>query len=117
MLGIGGVHADGQAFRDYATRHEEVTGAKPDFRASAMVHSTFPVREQAIEAVGLDNAKTIRHVKDGSFQTGIGTLDFDENSNNPAFWTVGLGQGGVFRGVASTGRDGAVAVVKKGGWA
>lgn len=117
VLGVGGVNADGQAFQDYAARHAEVTGAAPDFWASAMVYSTFQVLEQAIEATGsLDNAALIQHIKDNSFDTVIGTLDFDENNNNPSFWTVGQWQGGVFKGVASTGRDGAVDVQKKGGW-
>jgi branched-chain amino acid transport system substrate-binding protein len=117
VLGVGGVHADGQAFKDYAAQHEAVTGAKPDYWASAMVYSTFQVLEQSIEAVGLDNAAIIEHIKANAFETVIGTLDFDENNNNPAFWTVGQWQGGVFKGVASTGRDGAVEVIKKGAWA
>jgi branched-chain amino acid transport system substrate-binding protein len=82
-----------------------------------MVYSTFQVLEQSIEAVGLDNAAIIEHIKANAFETVIGTLDFDENNNNPAFWTVGQWQGGVFKGVASTGRDGAVEVIKKGAWA
>lgn len=116
VLGIGGVNADSPAFQDYAARHEAVTGAKPDYWASPVVYSTFQVLEQSIEAVGLDGAAIIDHIKANSFETVIGTLDFDESNNNPAFWTVGQWQGGVFRGVASTGREGAVAVQKKGGW-
>ena len=116
VLGIGGVNADSPAFQDYATRHEAVTGAKPDYWASPVVYSTFQVLEQSIEAVGLDNAAIIEHIKSNSFDTVIGTLDFDDANNNPAFWTVGQWQGGVFRGVASTGREGAVEVQKKGGW-
>ena len=116
VLGIGGVHADGAAFQDYAKRHEAVTGAKPDYWASPVVYATFQVLEKSIEAVGLDNAKIIEHIKSNAFDTVIGTLDFDDNNNNPAFWTVGQWQGGVFKGVASTGREGAVEVMKKGGW-
>lgn len=116
VLGIGGVNASDEAFQDYATRHEEVTGAKPDYWASAMVYSTFEVLEQSIEAVGLDNAAIIEHIKANAFDTVIGTLDFDENNNNPSFWTVGQWQDGVFKGVASTGREGVVDVVVKGPW-
>lgn len=116
VLGVGGVNADDLAFQEYAARHLEVTGAKPDYWASAMVYSSYQVLEQAIEAVGLDNAKIIDYVAGNSFDTVIGTLDFDESHNNPAFWTVGQWQGGVFRGVASTGRDGAVPVEPKGAW-
>jgi branched-chain amino acid transport system substrate-binding protein len=117
VLGIGGVHADGDAFKEYAARHEQVTGAKPDYWASAMVYSSFQILEKSIEAVGsFDNAAIIKHVKENSFDTVIGPIKFDENNNNAAFWTVGQWQDGVFKGVASTGRDGAVEVKKKGAW-
>jgi branched-chain amino acid transport system substrate-binding protein len=116
VLGVGGVNADDEAFQSYAARHEEVTDAKPDYWASAMVYSTFEVLEQSIEEVGLDNAAIIEHIKANAFDTVIGTLDFDENNNNPSFWTVGQWQDGVFKGVASTGREGAVDVVVKGPW-
>ena len=116
VLGLGGVNATGEAFQQYAARHAEVTGAQPDYWASAMVYSTFQILEQSIEAVGLDNAAIIDHIKANSFETVIGTMDFDENNNNPSFWTVGQWQGGVFKGVASTGREGAVEVIKKGAW-
>ncbi|MGR3495999.1 amino acid ABC transporter substrate-binding protein [Citreimonas sp.] len=115
VLGIGGVDADGAAFQEYATRHEEVTGEKPDFWASAMVYSSFQALEQAIEAVGtMDNEAIIQHIKDNSFDTVIGTLEFDENNNNAAFWTVGQWQDGLFQGVASTGREGAAEVRARG---
>lgn len=111
VLGIGGVDADSAAFQEYAQRHLEVTDAAPDFWASAMVYSTYQVLEQSIEAVGaIDNEAIIQHIKDNSFETVIGTLDFDENNNNAAFWTVGQWQDGLFHGVASTGREGAVEV-------
>ena len=109
IFGIGGVNADDPAFQEYAERHEAVTGAAPDYWASAMVYSSYQVLEQAIEAVGtLDNEAIVQHIKDNSFETVIGTLDFDEANNNAAFWTVGQWQDGAFRGVASTGREGAV---------
>jgi branched-chain amino acid transport system substrate-binding protein len=117
VLGIGGVHADGEAFREYAARHEEVTGVAPDYWASAMVYSTFQALGQAIEGAGtLDRAEVTQYIRDNSFDTVIGPLEFDANNNNPAFWTIGQWQGGVFKGVASTGREGAVEVEVKSGW-
>ena len=111
VLGIGGVDADSESFQEYAKRHSDVTGAAPDFWASAMVYSTYQVLEQSIEAVGtIDNEAIIQHIKDNSFETVIGTLDFDENNNNASFWTVGQWQDGLFQGVNSTGREGAVPV-------
>ena len=111
VLGIGGVDADSESFQEYAKRHTDVTGAAPDFWASAMVYSTYQVLEQSIEAVGtIDNEAIIQHIKDNSFETVIGTLDFDENNNNASFWTVGQWQDGLFQGVNSTGREGAVPV-------
>ena len=117
VMGIGGVNADSPAFQDYAARHLEVTGSAPDYWASATVYATFQVLEQAIEATGsLDSAAIIDYVKANAFETVIGTLDFDDQNNNPAYWTVGQWQDGVFRGVASTGREGAVDVQLKNGW-
>ncbi len=117
ILGIGGVNADGDAFKGYAARHMQVTGTEPDYWASAMVYSTFQVLQQAIEGVGsLDKPAITQYIKDNSFNTVIGALDFDENNNNPMIWTVGQWQDGVFKGVASTGREGAVEPIAKTGW-
>lgn len=117
VLGAGGVYADGAAFQDYAARHEEVTGAKPDFWASGMVYSSFQVLEQAIEATGsTDKAVVSEYIASNSFDTVMGTISWDEFNNNSSYWTVGQWQGGVFKGVASTGRDGAVAAQPKMGW-
>ena len=117
VLGAGGVYADGAAFPDYAARHEEVTGAKPDYWASGMVYSSFQVLEQAIEATGsTDKAVVSEYIASNSFDTVMGTISWDEYNNNSSYWTVGQWQGGVFKGVASTGRDGAVAAQPKMGW-
>lgn len=117
VLGAGGVYADGEQFKEYAARHEAVTGAKPDYWASGMVYASFQILEQAIEAVGsLDKAAVSEHIAANSFETVMGTISWDENNNNAAYWTVGQWQGGVFKGVASTGREGAVDVLVKSGW-
>jgi len=117
ILGVGGVNADGEAFKTYAARHLEVTGSKPDYWASAMVYSSFQILEKAIEATGsLDKAEVTDYIKNNAFETVIGTIDFDEHNNNTSFWTVGQWQGGVFKGVASTGREGAVAPALKASW-
>jgi branched-chain amino acid transport system substrate-binding protein len=117
VLGAGGVHADGERFKEYAARHEAVTGAKPDYWASAMVYSSFQILEQAIEAVGsTDRAAVAKYIHENEFDTVIGKIRFDENNSNPAYWTVGQWQGGVFKGVRSTGREGAVPVRLKEGW-
>ncbi len=117
VLGAGGVYADGAAFQEYAKRHEEVTGAKPDYWASGMVYASFQILEQAIEATdSIDRAVVADYIKNNSFETVMGTISWDENNNNAAYWTVGQWQGGVFKGVASTGREGAVPVNAKTGW-
>lgn len=117
IIGAGGINADSQAFQDYRAAHMEVTGAEPDYWASAMMYSSLQVLEQAIEGAGtIDRAVVSQYIKDNAFETVVGTIDFDDQNNNTAFWTVGQWQDGVFRGVASTGRDGAVAVNLKTGW-
>jgi branched-chain amino acid transport system substrate-binding protein len=117
VLGAGGIHADGAAFQEYAARHEAVTGAKPDFWASAPAYASFEILQQAIEATGtLDRAVVAEYIANNSFDTVIGPVTWDENNSNAEYWTVGQWQGGVFKGVASTGREGAVPAVPKTGW-
>lgn len=117
VLGAGGVYADGDAFKEYAARHEEVTGAMPDFWASAPAYASFQILQQAIEGAGtLDKAAVAEYIGANSFDTVIGPVDWDENNSNAEYWTVGQWQGGVFKGVASTGREGAVPAVPKAGW-
>ena len=117
VLGAGGVYADGDAFKEYAARHEAVTGAKPDFWASAPAYASFQILQQAIEGAGTtDKAAVAEYIGNNSFDTVIGPIDWDENNSNAKYWTVGQWQGGVFKGVASTGREGAVAAMPKTGW-
>ncbi len=117
VLGAGGVYADGDAFKDYAARHLEVTGQAPDFWASAPAYASFDILRQAIEGAGTtDKAAVAEYIANNSFETIIGPVEWDENNSNAKYWTVGQWQGGVFKGVASTGRDGAVEAMPKSGW-
>lgn len=117
VLGAGGVNADDPAFQAYMKRHEEVTGAKPDFWASGMVYASFQILEQAIEATdSIDRKVVSEYIAKNDFDTLMGKISWDENNNNSAYWTVGQWQDGVFKGVASTGREGAVAPRLKEGW-
>jgi branched-chain amino acid transport system substrate-binding protein len=115
-LGAGGVNPDSEAFQAYAAAHEEITGSKPDSWASATTYASLEILQQAIEAVGLDRAEVSAHLKANSYETVLGTITFDENNSNAAFWTVGQWQDGVFRGVAARERDGVAAVILKDGW-
>lgn len=116
VLGAGGVNADSPAFQAYAAAHEKHTGQKPDFWASATTYASLQILAQSIEAVGLDRAAVADHLRKTTFDTVLGPINFGENNNNERFWTVGQWQGGVFRGVASRGREGAVPVILKQGW-
>jgi branched-chain amino acid transport system substrate-binding protein len=117
VLGAGGVYADGDAFKEYAARHEAVTGAKPDYWASAPAYASFQILQQAIEGAGTtDKAGVAEYIGNNGFDTVIGRVEWDENNSNAKYWTVGQWQGGVFKGVASTGREGAVAAMPKTGW-
>jgi branched-chain amino acid transport system substrate-binding protein len=117
IIGAGGVDASSQAYQDYAAAHQEVTGQHPDYWASAMMYSSLQILQQAIEGADtLDREAVSQYIKDNSFETVIGTIEFDEQNNNPAYWTVGQWQDGVFEGVASTGREGAEPVRVKSGW-
>ncbi|MDF0602856.1 amino acid ABC transporter substrate-binding protein [Psychromarinibacter sp. C21-152] len=117
VMGIGGVNAESESFQDYAARHMEVTGQAPDYWASGMMYASLQILEQAITGAGtIDRDTVTQYIKDNSFDTVMGTIEFDENNNNPAYWTVGQWQGDAFRGVASTGREGAVDPILKDGW-
>lgn len=117
VLGIGGVDASSEVYLDYARRLEEATGSKPDYWAAGTMYASLQILEQAIEGAGtIDRATVTQYIKDNSFDTVMGTIAFDEHNNNPAFWTVGQWQDGIFKGVASRGREGAVEVKVKDGW-
>ncbi|WP_235915852.1 amino acid ABC transporter substrate-binding protein [Thalassovita mangrovi] len=116
ILGAGGVNPDSEAFKAYAAAHEAVTGAKPDYWASATTYSSLQVLQQAIEAAGLDRDAVKEHIRSHSFDTILGDMSFKTHNNNEKYWTVGQWQDGVFHGVASTGRDGAKPVRVKHGW-
>jgi branched-chain amino acid transport system substrate-binding protein len=116
VLGAGGVNPDSEAFQQYAAAHMEVTGQAPDYWASATTYASLEILAQSIEAVGLDREAVSNYLREATFETILGPISFDENNSNPDFWTVGQWQGGVFRGVASRGRDGTVPVILKDGW-
>lgn len=117
VMGIGGVNTASPEFQDYAARHMEVTGQAPDHWASGQMYASLQILEQAIEGAGtIDREVVTQYIKDHSFETVMGTVDFDEHNNNPEYWTVGQWQNGEFKGIASTGRDGAVPVLIKEGW-
>jgi len=94
-LGAGGVNPDSAAFQEYAAAHMAVTGAAPDSWASATTYASLEILQQAIEAVGMDREAVSEHIKSATFETVLGTMSFDENNSNAAFWTVGQWQDGV----------------------
>ena len=117
VMGIGGVNTASPEFQDYAARLEAATGSKPDYWAAGMMYASLQILENAIETTGtLDMAEVTQFIKDNSFETVMGTIDFDDENNNTAYWTVGQWQGGEFKGIKETGREGAVAPVLKSGW-
>lgn len=116
ILGIGGIDVDNPKIADYIERHNASAGQGPDFWASATTYAGLQVLEQAIEAAGTkDKAAVIEAIKDGTFDTIIGTIDFVDNVN-PNVWTVGQWRDGVFVAVAADGIDVSAEPVKKPGW-
>ncbi len=116
VLGAGGTNVDDPKIADYRAAHEEVTGETADFWASANTYAALEVLGQAIEGSGtLDRNTVTQYIKDNSFDTIMGTLDF-QNNFSEKFWTVGQWQDGVFRGVKGVNVDGAVDVRLKDGW-
>lgn len=97
----------------------EFAGQAPDYWASAATYATLEILGQAIEATGsIDRATVLAYLQDRSheYSTILGPVNFNENNDNERYWTVGQWQGGVFRGIAARGRDGAVAAELFDGW-
>ncbi len=111
-----GVNPDTAEMQAYYKAHQEVTGAAADYWASPVVYASLEMLQQAIERAGtLDRAAVIDQIRNGSFETVMGTITLDGNVNRK-FWTVGQWQDGKFYGVSSTGLEGAQAPIAKDGW-
>jgi branched-chain amino acid transport system substrate-binding protein len=116
VLGAGGTNVDDPKIAEYRKAHEEVTGAVPDYWASANTYAALQILEQAIVGAGtLDRKVVTQYIKDNSFDTVMGDLSFKNNFSN-TFWSVGQWQDGVFRGVKGSNVDGAAKVRLKDGW-
>ena len=119
VMGMGGVNPDDPAFAAFAEAHMEFAGQGPDFWASAATYATLEILGQAIEATGSkDRAVVMEYLQDNSnvYETVLGPVQFNDMNDNERYWTVGQWQDGVFRGVASRGRDGVSDVILKDGW-
>ena len=117
VMGIGGVNANTPAMRDYFTRHEAVTGAKPDSWASAVTYASLQVLQQAIMRVGLDRDAVSAEISTGTFDTIIGEIKMERNQLRNLLWFAGQWQNGVFAAIAPTDAEGAsAAVIPKPAW-
>jgi len=100
VMGIGGWNPDSDAFRAYVRRHVAMHNREPDRWGSSLFYAGLQAMGQAIEKVGMDNAKIVRELKGGSFDTIVGKLEFDKNNIRKGGWYVGQWQGGDFQGIA-----------------
>lgn len=115
-LGAGGVNSNTEKMKAYRKQHLEVTGVEADFWCSAITYASLEMLEQAIERAGtIDRAAVIKQLRNGTFDTVMGSMTFDGNIIRK-YWTVGQWQNGVFEGVASTGLPGEKPVQLKNGW-
>ena len=108
---------DDPKIAEYRKAHLELTGKEPDYWASANTSASLQILQQAITGAGTTDRDTVtQFIKDNTFDTVMGTIDFDEENDSKKFWTVGQWQDGVFRGVKGVNVDGAVEVQLKDGW-
>jgi branched-chain amino acid transport system substrate-binding protein len=115
-LGAGGSDPSDPKVAAWRAAHKEVTGKEADYWASANTYVSLQILEQAIEGVGsTDRDAVTAYIKANTFDTIMGPISFD-NQNSAKFWSVGQWQDGVFRGVAGSNVEGAVAVRLKDGW-
>lgn len=116
VLGIGGIDVESPSIADYIERHKAAAGAGPDFWASATTYAGLQVLGQAIEAAGTkDRAAVVEAIKNGTFDTVLGEITF-ENNISPKVYTTGQWQNGVFVAVAADGLEVSAEPVKKEGW-
>lgn len=116
VLGIGGINVEDPKIADYIERHKAAAGNGPDFWASATTYAGLQVLGQAIEAAGTkDRAAVVEAIKNGTFDTVIGQIDFVDNVN-PNVYTTGQWRNGVFVAVAADGLEVSAEPVKKQGW-
>lgn len=116
VIGIGGINVEDPKVADYIQRHTAAAGQGPDFWASATTYAGLQVLGQAIEQAGSkDRAAVVEAIKNGTFDTVIGEISFDNNVN-PNVWTVGQWRDGTFVAVAAEGMSVSAEPVKKEGW-
>lgn len=116
VFGAGGVNPDSPDIQAYFKEHKALTGKDADYWASANTYVSLQILEQAIEGVGsLDRKAVNQYIKDHSFNTIMGEINFDNQVSN-RFWTVGQWQDGKFYGVKSSDVSGAVPSIEKDGW-
>ena len=116
VLGAGGTNVDDPKIAAYRKAHLDITGKTADYWASANTYASLQILEQSIEGSGsIDREVVTQYIKDNSFDTVMGILNF-ENNVSETFWSVGQWQDGVFRGLKGSNVDGAVSVRTKSGW-
>ncbi|MGE3934328.1 MAG: amino acid ABC transporter substrate-binding protein [Rhodospirillaceae bacterium] len=107
VMGIGGWNPDLPATKAYFERHKKVLNAEPDRWASAVTYASLEILGQAIERVGkIDRAAAIKEINDGTFQTVIGPVKFEDNQRKVQ-WLTGQWQDGEFYGVSPANMQGA----------
>ncbi|WP_138469128.1 amino acid ABC transporter substrate-binding protein [Poseidonocella sp. HB161398] len=116
VMAIGGVDAGSPAIRDYFARHEAFAGKAPDSWASAVTYASLEMLEQAVARAGLEHGALAKELSEGTFETVVGEVKLEDNQLRDLWW-VGQWQGGAFRAVGPSGREGASApVIPKPDW-
>lgn len=116
VFGAGGVNPDDPKIAEYFRQHKQITGKDADYWASTNTYVSLQILQQAIEGANtLDRKKVTQYIKENSFDTILGEINFDNQISNK-FWTVGQWQGGKFYGVKSRNLSGAKQPIEKVSW-
>ncbi len=106
VWGAGGIDPNNAEIKAYMARHLEVTGREPDRWLSPVTYASLQVLQQAIERAGtLDRAAVAKQMREGSFETIVGTITLHDQIYRGG-WMVGQWQDGEFHAIAPN-RDGA----------
>ena len=116
VMGVGGIDPNSAAMQQYRKKHKEVTGVDADFWGSPTAYAALEILGQAIERSGTtDKAAVIAEIRKKPFMTVFGEINLADNVNRH-MWTVGQWRNGSFNAVASDGKSGLSAAVKKEPW-
>jgi branched-chain amino acid transport system substrate-binding protein len=117
VMGPGGWNPETDAMKAFVARYRATYNtASPDPWGGILCYCGLQALQQSIEKVGSrDRTAIIKTLASTTFDTVSGPLQFENNILRGG-WAVGQWQGGVYRGVGPSDKQGAAPVIAKPDW-